>query len=170
VRASHPDGTRGDRAWCSKEADVIRVLLADDNAFVRGALAGLLASVGDFQVVAECADGDQVVSAAEQTRPDVVLLDLSMPRVGGLEAARRLFAVQPGARVVFLTANSSVSSLRHAHEMGAAGYLLKDIDPDELCHAVRTVAQGGTAWPESDLLTDRVLADTFGDDATRRRL
>jgi DNA-binding NarL/FixJ family response regulator len=147
---------------------VIRVLLADDNAFVRSALAELLASVGDFQVVAECADGDEVVSAAERTRPDVVLLDLGMPRVDGLEAARRLFEVQPEARVVFLTANSSLSSLRRAHEMGAAGYLLKDVDPDELCEAVRTVAQGGTAWPRSDVLTERVLADTFGHDATRR--
>jgi DNA-binding NarL/FixJ family response regulator len=147
---------------------VIRVLLADDNAFVRSALAELLTAGTDMQVVASCADGDEVVEAAQATRPDVVVLDVAMPRMGGLEAARHLLAVQPDARVVFLTANSSASSLREAREMGAVGYLVKDLDPNELCNAVRSVARGGTAWPDEyrNPVTETLLADTIGDDAT----
>jgi DNA-binding NarL/FixJ family response regulator len=143
VQASRPDRSRHTR-WLSvvEEANVIRVLLADDNAFVRSALVELFGARGDMQVVAACADGDEVVSAAEETRPDVVLLDMAMHRVGGLEAARRLLAVQPDARIVFLTATSSAAAVREAQELGAVGYLLKDVDPEELCQAVRRVAQG----------------------------
>jgi DNA-binding NarL/FixJ family response regulator len=151
---------------------VIRVLLADDNAFVRSALVELFTAGGDMQVVAACTDGDEVVAAAEQTRPDVVLLDLAMARVGGLEAARQLLAVRPDARIVFLTATSSAAAVREARDMGALGYLLKDVDPEELCRQVRRVAGGGTAWgigPGSDLhdLTETLLTDTFRNDATR---
>jgi DNA-binding NarL/FixJ family response regulator len=125
---------------------VIRVLLADDNDFVRSALVDLLSAGGDIEIVAECADGDEVVPAAEQTSPDVVILDLAMARVGGLGAARRLLAVQPEARIVILTAPLSAAAVREAHGLGVAGYLLKDAEPDELPGHVRTVAAGGTAW------------------------
>ena len=125
---------------------MIRVLLADDNVFVRSALVDLLSTGGDIEVVAECADGDEVVPAAEHTRPDVVILDLAMARVGGLEAARRLLAVQPEARIVILTATLSAAAVREAHDLGVVGYLLKDAEPDELPGHVRTVAAGGTAW------------------------
>jgi DNA-binding NarL/FixJ family response regulator len=125
---------------------VIRVLLADDNHFVRSALVDLLSAGGDIEIVAECTDGDEVVPAVEQTRPDVVILDLAMARVGGLEAARRLLAVQPEARIVILTASLSAAAVREAHILGAVGYLLKDGEPDELPGHVRTVAAGGTAW------------------------
>jgi len=150
---------------------VIRVLLADDNAYVRSALAELFTAGTDMDVVASCADGDEVVEAAQATRPDVVLLDVAMPRMDGLEAARRLLDVQPDARVVFLTANSSASSLRQARELGAVGYLVKDLDPDDLCEAVRFVARGGTAWPEdvrrgTNGVTQTQLADTIRSDAT----
>jgi DNA-binding NarL/FixJ family response regulator len=149
---------------------VIRVLLADDNAFVRRALVELCTASGDLQVVAVCADGDEVVPAARETRPDVVLLDLAMPRVGGLEAARRLLAVQPDSRVVFLTAASSATAVREARDVGAVGYLLKDIDPEELCHQVRRVAAGGTAWgitADAPGLTETLVTDTFRSDATQ---
>lgn len=125
---------------------MIRVLLADDNAYVRGALAELLSTSGDIEVVAECADGDEVVPASDQTQPDVVILDLAMPRIGGLEAARKLLAVHPAARIVILTATLSAAAVREAHALGVVGYLLKDADPDELPEHVRTVAAGGTAW------------------------
>jgi DNA-binding NarL/FixJ family response regulator len=137
---------------------VIRVLLADDNVYVRSALVDLLSAGGDIDVVAECADGDEVVSAAEDARPDVVILDLSMVRVGGLAAARRLLAAQPDARIVILTATLSAAAVREAHDLGVVGYLLKDVEPDELPRHVRTVAAGGTAWrpgsgpAQSDLL------------------
>jgi DNA-binding NarL/FixJ family response regulator len=125
---------------------MIRLLLADDNAFVRSSLVDLLTARGDMEVVAECTDGDEVVEAAERTHPDVVILDLSMARVGGLEAARRLLAVQPDARVVILTATLSAAAVAEARGIGVVGYLLKDADPDELSSHVRAVAGGGTAW------------------------
>ncbi len=121
---------------------MIRVLLADDNAFVRRALVDLFTTREDIRVVAACADGDEVAPAAEETRPDVALLDLAMPKVSGLEAARKLLAVQPDVRVVFLTATASAAALREAREIGAVGYLLKDLDPDELCRQLRRVAAG----------------------------
>jgi DNA-binding NarL/FixJ family response regulator len=152
---------------------VIRVLLADDNDFVRQALADLLTASGDLEVVAQCADGDEVVAAAQRVVPDVVLLDLAMARVGGMEAARRLLAVQPATRVVVLTASGSTSAVYEARDVGAVGYLLKAEDPEQLLTALRTVAAGGTAWwAGSDIagvtppLPDRPLVVTASDDIT----
>lgn len=149
---------------------MIRLLLADDNAYVRSSLVELLSAGGDMTVVAECADGDEVVEAAERTQPDVVILDLAMARVGGLEAARRLLDVQPEARIVVLTATLSASAVREARALGVSGYLLKDADPEELPHHLRAVAAGGTAWRAGDAgrstelpyLTERSLSDTPG--------
>jgi DNA-binding NarL/FixJ family response regulator len=129
---------------------VTRVLLADDNEFVLQALDALLTGSEDLEVVALCRDGDEVVAAAERTRPDVVVLDLAMSRVGGLEAARRLLAVQPGARVLILTAIRSPAAIDEARRLGARGYLLKAEDPEQLLRAVREVASGGTAWWAGD--------------------
>ena len=156
---------------------MIRLLLADDNAYVRSSLVELLTAGGDMTVVAECTDGDEVVEAAERTHPDVLVLDLAMARVGGLEAARRVLAVQPDARVVILTATLSASAVRQARELGVVGYLLKDADPEELPHHVRAVAAGGTAWraergsPSADLpyLTETSISYTQSSDAAIRR-
>ncbi len=125
---------------------MVTLLIADDHPFVRGALVDLFTATGDITVVAECADGTEVVPAARRTRPDVVLMDLVMPRMGGLEATAALLAVQPEARVVVLTGSFSPASVREAHALGARGYLLKDEDPSVLPDLVRTVAAGGTAW------------------------
>ena len=125
---------------------MIRVLVADDHEFIRAGLIDLLDSTGDMTVVAECRDGDEVVTAALQTAPDVVLLDLRMPRLTGLEAARALRAVCPDARIVVLTGSPSRSSASEARALGAAGYLLKGSPPHELVEQLRTVARGGTAW------------------------
>jgi DNA-binding NarL/FixJ family response regulator len=130
---------------------VIRVLVADDHDFVRAGLVELLDSTGDMTVVAECQDGDEVVTAALQTAPDVVLLDLRMPRLPGLEAARALRAIRPDARIVVLTGSPSRSTAGEARELGAVGYLLKGSPPDELVEQLRAVAQGGTAWDRSVL-------------------
>ena len=124
---------------------MIRVLLADDNAFVRSALVDLITSCEDLEIAAACADGDEVAPAAAATRPDVVLLDVAMP-VTGLTAARELLAADPDARVIFLTADASASMVREARSVGAMGYLLKDVDPDALCDAIRHVAAGQTVW------------------------
>jgi DNA-binding NarL/FixJ family response regulator len=125
---------------------VIRVLLADDDEFVRSALVDLFAGSRDITVVAECSDGDQVLEAAERTDPDVVLLDLAMPRRTGLEAARELMSVQPDARIVLLTGSMSTAAVTEARQIGLAGYLYKGDDPAQLVQHVRGVAAGGTAW------------------------
>jgi DNA-binding NarL/FixJ family response regulator len=111
---------------------VIKVLLADDHAFVRDSLTELLSATGDVTVVAQCEDGGQVLDAARRTRPDVVLLDLAMPRVTGLQAARELLAEHPEARVVVLTGSLTPALVREAQEIGVVGYLLKDDDPGAL--------------------------------------
>jgi DNA-binding NarL/FixJ family response regulator len=131
---------------------VIRVLLADDNEFVRTAIAELFHSTGDIAVVAECSDGNAVLGAVEQAAPDVVVLDLAMPGRTGLEAARDLLSADPGARILMLTGNPSPAAVREAQQIGVGGYVLKGEDPTELIGHVRAVAAGGQAWSPS-LLT-----------------
>ena len=134
---------------------MIRLLVVDDNAVVRAALAELCAAAGDVAVVAECSDGSAAAEAARLARPDVVLMDLSMPGTGGLAATREVLAEQSDARVVVLTGSFSVESVRAAARLGAVGYLLKDGDPDELLRRVRDVAAGGTAWGDAAAATLR---------------
>ena len=128
---------------------MITVLVADDHAFVRDSLVELFTASGDLAVVAECEDGAQVLDAARRTRPDVVLLDLAMPRVTGLQAARELLADRPESRVVVLTGSLTPALVREAREIGVVGYLLKGEDPGALPGHVRTVAAGGTAWSDA---------------------
>jgi DNA-binding NarL/FixJ family response regulator len=125
---------------------VIRVLHADDHPFVRDCVAELLSASGDITVVAQCADGSEVLGAALRTQPQVVLLDLSMRDRTGLEAARDLLDAGVPSRVVLLTGSFSAASVREAYALGAAGYLLKDDDPAALPGRVREVAAGGSAW------------------------
>ncbi len=125
---------------------MIRLLVVDDNAAIRAAVTELCAAAGDVAVVAECSDGSGAADAARRSRPDVVLMDLSMPGTGGLAATRELLADSADARVVVLTGSFSVASVREAREIGAVGYLVKDGDPAELLRGVRDVAAGGTAW------------------------
>lgn len=121
---------------------MIRVLLAEDQAMVRGALAALLSLEGDVEVVAEVARGDEVVPTALATRPDVALLDIEMPGDSGLDAAQALRERLPSCRVVILTTFGRSGYLRRAMESGAAGFLLKDAPANELAKAVRRVMEG----------------------------
>jgi DNA-binding NarL/FixJ family response regulator len=125
---------------------MIKVLVADDHDLVRDALRHRLSQEADLRVVAVCADGDQVVPAAVRTVPDVAILDLTMARVGGLDAARELLAALPDVHVILLTARLDTVAVRSADRIGIAGYVLKDDDPDDLPSRVRSVAAGGTAW------------------------
>jgi two-component system response regulator DesR len=121
---------------------MIRVLLAEDQAMVRGALAALLSLEGDIEVVAEVARGDEVVSTALTARPDVALLDIEMPGGDGLSAAHALRAALPSCRVVILTTFGRSGYLHRAMESGAVGFLLKEAPAAELAVAIRRIIAG----------------------------
>src|SRR4051812_1665492 len=116
----------------------IRVAICDDHAVVRAGLERLLASTEDIEVVATAADGAEGVEVAERLRPDVVLMDLSMPRLDGVAATRRIADAAPRTRVVVLTSFHHQARIAHAIEAGAAGYVLKDATPAELLDAIRS--------------------------------
>jgi DNA-binding NarL/FixJ family response regulator len=120
----------------------VRVLLADDHQLVRAGLEQLLAAAADMDVVATAADGAEAVRLAEQTDPDVVLMDLVMPEMGGVEATRRIVERCPGAAVVVLTSFSDQERILDALDAGAIGYLLKDVEPAQLLAGVRSAARG----------------------------
>lgn len=121
---------------------MIRVLLAEDQAMVRGALAALLALEGDIEIVAEVSRGDEVVSAALAARPDVALLDVEMPGCDGLTAAALLRRELPSCRVLILTTFGRPGYLRRAMEGGVVGFLLKDAPSVQLAAAIRRVMAG----------------------------
>ena len=121
---------------------MIRVLLAEDQAMVRGALAALLSREQDIEVVAEVARGDEVVQAALATQPDIALLDIEMPGGDGLAAAQALRKALPTCRSVILTTFGRSGYLRRAMESGAVGFLLKDAPAAELAVALRRVMKG----------------------------
>jgi two-component system, NarL family, response regulator DesR len=121
---------------------MIRVLLAEDQAMVRGAIAALLSRETDIEVVAEVARGDTVVETALVARPDVALLDIEMPGGGGLTAAQALRTALPSCRVVILTTFGRSGYLRRAMESGAVGFLLKDEPAKALAVALRRVMAG----------------------------
>jgi DNA-binding NarL/FixJ family response regulator len=121
---------------------MIRVLIADDHELVRRGLAQLFGGVDDIDVVGEAADGADAAEQAVAHQPDLVLMDLSMPGVDGVEGTRRIRAVRPGLPVVILTSFSERDRILDAIDAGAVGYLLKDAEPDELLRGVRSAAQG----------------------------
>jgi two-component system response regulator DesR len=121
---------------------VIRVLIAEDQAMVRGALASLLGLEPDLEVVAQVARGDEVVAAARDAKADIALLDIEMPGATGLEAADELARAMPECRVLILTTFGRPGYLRRAMEHGAAGFLLKDAPAHELAAAIRRAVAG----------------------------
>ncbi len=120
----------------------IRVLLADDQALVRGAMAALLALEGDLEVVAEVGRGDEVVEAARRSEAQVCLLDIEMPGADGIETARNVAAELPGCRTLIVTTFGRPGYLRRALEAGASGFVVKDTPARELAEAVRRVHAG----------------------------
>jgi DNA-binding NarL/FixJ family response regulator len=122
---------------------VIRVLIADDQALVRGGFRLIVDSQPDMEVVGEAADGAEAVAQALELAPDVVLMDIRMPGVDGIEATRRLVRTAPSSlRVLILTTFDLDEYVYEAMRAGASGFLVKDVPPLELAHGVRTVAQG----------------------------
>lgn len=134
---------------------MIRVVLVDDQALIRAGLARILAPQDGFQVVAGCADGVEAVGVVPEARPDVVLMDVRMPRMDGIEATRRLRALPDPPPVLVLTTFDEDEVLWGALEAGAAGFVLKDATAEELLAAARAVA-GGASWFDR-AVTPRVL-------------
>ena len=121
---------------------MIRVLIADDQALVRGGFHSILAGHDDIEVVGEAEDGNQAVELVEQLRPDVVLMDIRMPGIDGIEATRRLVARGVATRVLMLTTFDVDEYVYEAMKAGASGFLLKTAPPRQLADAVRTIAAG----------------------------
>ena len=120
----------------------IRVLVADDHAIVRKGIRALLATEPDIEMVGEAENGQEAVTEAERLQPDVILMDLVMPEMDGIEAIRRITARQPEARILVLTSFAADDKVFPAIKAGALGYLLKDTDPEELVPAIRRVYRG----------------------------
>ena len=121
---------------------MIRVLLAEDHRLVRAGLERLLATADDIEVVGGAADGREAVALAAETGPDVVLMDLSMPNLDGIEATRAILGENERVQIVILTSLSDRARILAALDAGAVGYLLKDSEPEELIGAVRAAARG----------------------------
>lgn len=127
-----------------------RVLVVDDDAMVRSGFAAILGAEPDLEVVGEAADGAEAVSQTRRLRPDVVVMDVRMPRLDGIAATRRLLLLDPAPRVLVVTTFEHDSYVLEALEAGAHGFLLKRAGADQLVHAVRTVAAAeGLLFPEA---------------------
>jgi len=143
---------------------MIRLLLAEDQAMVRGALSALLGLETDIEVLAAVADGEAAWRELQRLKPDVLVTDIEMPGLTGLELAQRIHRHQLPTRVVIVTTFARPGFLRRALDAGVVGYLLKDAPADNLINAVRQVHRGGRAidpelameaWSEADPLNDR---------------
>lgn len=121
---------------------MIKILLADDHTIVRQGLKLILSSQPDFQVVGEAANGREVVELAEKLHPDIVLLDVAMPELNGIEATRRMMEANGRLRILVLSMHKESVYVREILKAGARGYLLKDVIDTELLNAVRSVARG----------------------------
>ena len=138
---------------------MIRVVLADDQTLVRAGFRSILSDEDDMEVVGEAGDGEQAIALARELRPDVVLMDIRMPVLDGIEATRRLTADErlEGVRVVVLTTFDADDHVYGALRAGASGFLVKDTEPMELLHAVRVVARGDALIAPA--VTRRLIAE-----------
>jgi NarL family two-component system response regulator LiaR len=120
----------------------IQIIIADDHSIVRKGIRALLATEPDIQVIGEAADGKEAVTMAQQLRPDVILMDLVMPKMDGIAATAQISANQPKSRILVLTSFAADDKVFPAIKAGALGYLLKDSSPEDLVRSIRQVAQG----------------------------
>jgi two-component system NarL family response regulator len=124
------------------EGDPIRVMIADDHALFRQGLRIVLDAEPDLEVVAEASDGEEAIARATDAIPDIILMDVRMPKVSGIEAAARLKQELPASKVVMLTVSDEEQDLFEAIKAGASGYLLKEIEPAEVARAIRHIQAG----------------------------
>jgi len=120
----------------------IRILIADDHGVIRAGLRALLEDIPDITVVGEASDGGEALAMAVELKPDILLMDLSMPNIGGIEATRQLSQREPKVRVLILTVHEEESLLKEVVRMGASGYIVKRAAQEDLLHAIRVVARG----------------------------
>ncbi len=123
-------------------SSTIRILIVDDHAIVRKGIRALLSTERDIQVIGEAGDGAEAVVQAQTLRPDVILMDLVMPKLDGIEATKQITAQQPGARILVLTSFAADDKVFPAIKAGALGYLLKDTKPEDLVQAIHQVYRG----------------------------
>lgn len=167
------DGT-DDRSQVVIASKKISVLLADDHTVLRRGLRRLLEEESDIEVVAEAGDGREAVRKAVELKPDVILLDVSMPGLTGIQVARRLRTQVPDSKIVILTVHEVESYVRDALKAGVMGYLIKDAAPEELADAIRVVGDGGLYLSRSveRFVLERPTADgavvTVSDQLTKR--
>lgn len=147
---------RLDRDIYRNNMDSIRVLIADDQAIMRSGLRNLLADFPQVEVIAEASDGAEAVYLANLHQPDVVLMDLKMPVLSGIEATRQICRTNPHICVLTITMFENDNTVFPAIRAGARGYLLKDVEPHELVQAIQTVASGGVIFSAG--IANRVLA------------
>jgi DNA-binding NarL/FixJ family response regulator len=135
----------------------IRILLADDHTLVRAGFRALINRMSEVEIVAEASDGEQALRLIEEHRPDIVLLDIAMPRLNGLEVTARVTAAFPAMRVIILSMHANEEYVLQALRAGSSGYLVKDADTIELELAIRAVARGETYL--SPAVSKRVIED-----------
>src|SRR5258708_9971321 len=146
---------------------MIRVLIVDDHAVVRRGLEQLINSAPDLEIVGSATDGEEAVQLSAGRTPDVILMDLSMPVLDGIEATRQIVAARPDVHVVVLTSFDDQRRILDALGAGATGYLLKDAEPDEVLSAIRTAVEGGSPLEPR---AARVLVDARREQAPARSL
>jgi DNA-binding NarL/FixJ family response regulator len=139
------------------ETQVVRVLVVDDHALFRHGLLQVLRSSPDISVVGEARDGMEAIEQAAALQPDLVLMDVRMPSVNGIEAARRIRTAQPAVRILMLTESEDEEDLYAAVRAGATGYLLKEVAIDEIADAIRAVASGQALVSPS--MTTKLLSE-----------
>ncbi|WP_411146290.1 response regulator [Streptomyces sp. x-80] len=126
----------------------IGLLVADDHRLIREGVIGMVSGAPDISVIGEACDGAEVVTKARELKPDVVLLDISMPKIDGLQAASRLLSMEGAPKVLMLAGFDARTNVPKAISMGASGFLLKEVGPEELVDSIRVVARGGTVLGE----------------------
>jgi two-component system, NarL family, invasion response regulator UvrY len=139
----------------------IRIMLADDHAVVRAGYRFLLENVQDIEVVAEAASGEEALTRFEEVRPDVLVMDLTMPGIGGMEAIRRLRDKHPEARILVFSMHENATLVEHALKAGVSGYISKNSSPDALVTAVRRIATGNI-YIDGELAQNLVVQQSRG--------
>lgn len=152
--------------------DKIKLLIVDDHAVVRQGLRGFLELTEGLDVVGEGSNGLEAVSLAQELQPDVILMDLIMPEMDGIEATRRIKLANPDSKILILSSFGDENNVLPAIQAGALGYILKDIDPEELVDAIRKTAQGKTQLdPEiANLLISHMQNDSKNDEQVNQKL